>query len=170
MQQWLFELLRKQSVTDGRTDARTDARTDNVKTVYPLQTKFAGGIKIAIIWSYMFAKLQIIDACWVSKPSVANKINDCTFLLRMLYSDFPVSWKTWYWFLLFFNCLISLYNASWLSCFKIALCLHFSVFWYPCLPFDRFPHCSISPLSPCLRTFEGWSSFLLETEAIFEAN
>ena len=25
---------------------RTDARTDNVKTVYPLQTKFAGGIKI----------------------------------------------------------------------------------------------------------------------------
>ena len=25
----------------GRTDAR---RTDNVKTVYPLQTKFAGGI------------------------------------------------------------------------------------------------------------------------------
>ena len=33
--------------TDGRTHARTDARTDNVKTVYPPQTKFAGGIKIA---------------------------------------------------------------------------------------------------------------------------
>ena len=32
--------------TDGRTDARTDARTDNMKTVYPLQTKFAGGIMI----------------------------------------------------------------------------------------------------------------------------
>ena len=30
--------------TDARTDVRTDARTD-VKTVYPLQTKFAGGIK-----------------------------------------------------------------------------------------------------------------------------
>ena len=29
----------------GRTDTRTDARTDNVKTVYPLQTKFVGGIK-----------------------------------------------------------------------------------------------------------------------------
>ena len=44
----LFKLLRKQSVTDGHTDGRThgrtDARTDNVKTVYPLQTKFAGGI------------------------------------------------------------------------------------------------------------------------------
>ena len=47
IQQWLFKLLRKQNVTDGRTDARThgrtDGRTDNVKTVYPLQTKFAGG-------------------------------------------------------------------------------------------------------------------------------
>ena len=32
--------------TDGQTDGRTEARTDNVKTVYPLQTKFAGGINI----------------------------------------------------------------------------------------------------------------------------
>ena len=32
--------------THGRTDTRTDGRTDNVKTVYPLQTKFAGGIII----------------------------------------------------------------------------------------------------------------------------
>ena len=31
---------------DARTDGRTDGRTDNVKTVYPLQTKFAGGITI----------------------------------------------------------------------------------------------------------------------------
>ena len=30
--------------THGRTHGRTDGRTDNVKTVYPLQTKFAGGI------------------------------------------------------------------------------------------------------------------------------
>ena len=30
--------------TDRRTHTRTDARTDNVKTVYPPQTKFAGGI------------------------------------------------------------------------------------------------------------------------------
>ena len=29
---------------EGRTDGWTDARTDNVTTVYPLQTKFAGGI------------------------------------------------------------------------------------------------------------------------------
>ena len=32
--------------TDGCTDGRTDGRTDNVKTVYPLQTKFAGGINM----------------------------------------------------------------------------------------------------------------------------
>ena len=30
--------------THARTDGQTDARTDNVKTVYPPQTKFAGGI------------------------------------------------------------------------------------------------------------------------------
>ena len=34
----------KETKRYGRTDGRTDARTDNVKTVYPLQTKFAGGI------------------------------------------------------------------------------------------------------------------------------
>ena len=28
----------------GRKDARTHTRTDNIKTVYPPQTKFAGGI------------------------------------------------------------------------------------------------------------------------------
>ena len=45
IQQWLFKLLRKQNVTDGRTHGHTDGQTDKVKTVYPLQTKFAGGIK-----------------------------------------------------------------------------------------------------------------------------
>ena len=34
----------KETKRYGRTDTRTDARTDNVKTVYPPQTKFAGGI------------------------------------------------------------------------------------------------------------------------------
>ena len=33
----------KETKRYGRTHARTDGRTDNVKTVYPLQTKFAGG-------------------------------------------------------------------------------------------------------------------------------
>ena len=40
----ITKILRKQNVTDGGTDAHTDGRTDNVKTVYPPQTKFAGGI------------------------------------------------------------------------------------------------------------------------------
>ena len=34
--------IKEQNVTDGRTHARRD----NVKTVYPPQTKFAGGITI----------------------------------------------------------------------------------------------------------------------------
>ena len=34
----------KETKRYGRTDAQTHGRTDNVKTVYPLQTKFAGGI------------------------------------------------------------------------------------------------------------------------------
>ena len=43
--------------TDARTDGRTDARTDNVKTVYPLQTKFAGGIIIGFILQGVKARL-----------------------------------------------------------------------------------------------------------------
>ena len=36
----------KETKRYGRTaGGRTEGRTDNVKTVYPLQTKFAGGIK-----------------------------------------------------------------------------------------------------------------------------
>ena len=35
----------KESKRYGRTDGLTDGRTDNVKTVYPPQTQFAGGIK-----------------------------------------------------------------------------------------------------------------------------
>ena len=34
----------KETKRYGRTHGRTDRRTDNVKTVYPPQTKFAGGI------------------------------------------------------------------------------------------------------------------------------
>ena len=37
----------KETKRYGRTHGRTDGRTDNVKTVNPLQTKFAGGIIIA---------------------------------------------------------------------------------------------------------------------------
>ena len=33
----------KETKRYGRTDGRTDTRTDNLKTVYPPQTKFAGG-------------------------------------------------------------------------------------------------------------------------------
>ena len=37
-----------QDMKETKRYGRTDARTDNVKTVYPLQTKFAGGIIISL--------------------------------------------------------------------------------------------------------------------------
>ena len=47
--------------TDGRKHGLTDARTDNVKTVYPLQTKFAGGMKT--ILEKKLSKLPLLSFC-----------------------------------------------------------------------------------------------------------
>ena len=41
----------KETKRYGRTHGRTDGQTDNVKTVYPLQTKFAGGIMMMLFRS-----------------------------------------------------------------------------------------------------------------------
>ena len=48
IQQWLEDI--KETKRYGRTDRRKDAHTDNVKTVYPPQTKFAGGIISELIF------------------------------------------------------------------------------------------------------------------------
>ena len=37
-------------IKETKRYGRTHGRTDNVKTVYPLQTKFAGGIKINTVY------------------------------------------------------------------------------------------------------------------------
>ena len=37
-------------IKETKRYGRTDGRTDNVKTVYPLQTKFAGGIITSMIF------------------------------------------------------------------------------------------------------------------------
>ena len=55
--------------TDRRTDARTDGRTDNVKTVYPLQTKFAGGI---IIYTFYCHQMEGEMQCSGSRLSPQN--------------------------------------------------------------------------------------------------
>ena len=56
IQQWLFELLRKQSVTDGRTHGRTDGRTHGQReNSIPPTNKVCGGIKMIL--------LQIIGQC-----------------------------------------------------------------------------------------------------------
>ena len=56
----------KETKRYGRTDGRTHGRTDNVKTVYPLQTKFAGGITNILMTNGAFCNtfdlhLAIID-------------------------------------------------------------------------------------------------------------
>ena len=55
--------------TDGRTDGRTHGRTDNVKTVYPLQTTFAGGITtvpgLLGEWFIDYTKGTSTDVCIV---------------------------------------------------------------------------------------------------------
>ena len=51
---------------DGWTDGHTDTRTDNVKTVYPPQTKFAGGkIKLE-----RYTKLDMCKSTKIGKVQV----------------------------------------------------------------------------------------------------
>ena len=61
----------KETKRYGRTERRTDARTDNVKTVYPLQTKFAGGIK-SMIRKYYNNTLQINPRHCEEEPQNTN--------------------------------------------------------------------------------------------------
>ena len=57
--------------TDGRTHGHTDGRTDNVKTVYPLQTKFAGGIKMPLARNELTICILVTHKCalWQSKDT-----------------------------------------------------------------------------------------------------
>ena len=51
----------KETKRYGRTDTRTDGRTDNVKTVYPLQTKFAGGITMVLKTNGSLMKVEVLQ-------------------------------------------------------------------------------------------------------------
>ena len=50
----------------------TDARTDNVKTVYPPQTKFAGGIKTGFLRVFFFAKMVARKNCTKNVQPFSN--------------------------------------------------------------------------------------------------
>ena len=100
IRQWLFKILRKQNVTDGRMDGRTDARTQghtdarthNVKTVYPPQTKFAGGIKIkhqtlhslenAMKWQYL--KLHNLWYCYILSETSKPPLDIFSYILTYM--------------------------------------------------------------------------------------
>ena len=67
-----------EDIKETKRYERTEARTDNMKTVYPPQTKFAGGIKnlikvydlhlIFLLWS------SLIIPC-LAEPLESNKEN-----------------------------------------------------------------------------------------------
>ena len=69
----------KETKRYGRTDAQTDGRTDNVKTVYPLQTKFAGGI-IIFFWEC------ILDLAAVNKkyPQWDSSLEHPKHMLKLM--------------------------------------------------------------------------------------
>ena len=50
-------------IKETKRYGRTDARTDNVKTVYPLQTKFAGGITKILMENGSLMKVGSIAEC-----------------------------------------------------------------------------------------------------------
>ena len=53
-----------QDIKETKRYGRTHARTDNVKTVYPLQTKFAGGIIIVLeTVFYYYICLHMLIMC-----------------------------------------------------------------------------------------------------------
>ena len=54
--QQLLLKIRKENVTEGRTDTRTD----NVKTVYPSQTKFAGGIMNSAVHDRLMDNMRLL--------------------------------------------------------------------------------------------------------------
>ena len=56
----------------GRTHGRTDGRMDNVKTVYPPQTKFAGGIKSDYMHVLNSIEHEIYHAPNVKMPTIVG--------------------------------------------------------------------------------------------------
>ena len=47
-------------IKETKRYGRTDGRTDNVKTVYPLQTKFAGGITKYLFSRFFQERVHIV--------------------------------------------------------------------------------------------------------------
>ena len=67
-------------IKETKRYGRTDARTDNVKTVYPLQTKFAGGITM---FYYVNGTPNILrDFGW--------KVKGQPWPLELIYSHFLI--------------------------------------------------------------------------------
>ena len=63
-----------QDIKETKRYGRNDARTDNVKTVYPAQTKFAGGITM------------ISYAIFIYSGNFQRFLNDSTYFQKLLFA------------------------------------------------------------------------------------
>ena len=80
-----FKILRKNhNVTDGRADGKMD----NVKTVYPLKLRFAGGITI---WSQIRSKLDQIQP-WNAELASLDQFTKSFTYLRTIQNILMTSW------------------------------------------------------------------------------
>ena len=90
-----------QDIKETKRYGRTEARTDNVKTVYPLQTKFAGGINTNNITN----KSQEVSpfsagnhkAAMNSGESMRNTRHQKTQMIRKRSTTLKRSVKIFYW-------------------------------------------------------------------------
>ena len=71
----------KETKRYGRTDGRTHTRADNVKTVYPLQAKFAGGI-IIYLWKVYIMAIWVLS----SGKNIHNQIKYYLLFWHLEYS------------------------------------------------------------------------------------
>ena len=71
----------KETKRYGQTDGRTHGRTDNVKTVYPLQTKFAGGINT------MYKKLRCERHIYIFYGALKLEVTFNIISILLLYMD-----------------------------------------------------------------------------------
>ena len=86
IQPWLFKILRKQSVTDGRTHGQTD-----VKTIYPTTNKVCGGYnKSRWILMCFFRAMQnmLFSACvrWIFLTTYINTTTTTSWATKASHS------------------------------------------------------------------------------------
>ena len=110
-----------------RMDGRTDGRTDNVKTVYPLQTKFAGGITKVL--KANGSLMKVVSIAEFSVGAFCNVLT-CIKQLSVLKTNFALlfHWSLKKGFTVL-NLHLTLCMTSILSCFASIIIQHAGIIW-----------------------------------------